>query len=103
MAANFDEAKCKQAVGNICTQVENTVSNFKTACENVAQDFSSTGSSAGGVIGAAVSSAYDNYVSTPFGQMQNSLTQFQNRLDKVIADTVNAVSDVTGGLTSNQN
>lgn len=98
--ATFDEAKCKAAIAKVCDDVEKTVETFKTACGTVTDSFNNSGTAAGGVIGAAVTTAYTNYVEEPFATLQASLANFKTRLDTVVANTVSSVSDLTSGLTS---
>lgn len=98
--ATFDEAKCKAAIAKVCDDVEKTVETFRAACATVTDDFNQSGTAAGGVIGAAVTTAYTNYVEEPFGTLQASLANFRNRIDAVVANTVSGVSDLTGGLTN---
>lgn len=98
--ATFNEELCKKAITDICDQVEKTVETFKTACGTVTDSFNNSGTAAGGVIGAAVTTAYTNYVEEPFKTLQDSLTNFKNRLDTVVATTISNVSELTAGLTS---
>lgn len=100
LTTTYDEVRVKAAMVKVANDVESTVKQFKDACSTVADDFNSTGSSAGGDIGAAVAVAYENYVATPFETLQKSLAGFRTRVETIIACTEAAVGDVTANLTS---
>ncbi len=90
----IDPEQCKSIINEIVSEIESSITTFKSECEKVATELADGGSAAGGDIGRAAMDSYNNNVEVPFGNLKNSLNNFTTRLDNIVLSNLQASDDV---------